>query len=195
MRLPTISVCLALEKKKKGRQEQFAEREAAEQEMPFWIQSRVFDPEPSLGRSVSDQPSRPPVPTRCSHPPEPTPAPPGGATRRALPQSRRTPHHTSSSLRSGKPPQRTAPAGAGEDPSPSTKPLFSGSDPPRRRRVAEGRPASRAAPQAGARRDLPSPPSLRGHVAQPGAASHRSRLHASRGKRPANPPPASHGTP
>lgn len=42
---------------------------------------------------------------------------------------------------------------------------------------------------------LPSPPSLRGHVAQPGAASHRSRLHASRGKRPANPPPASHGTP
>lgn len=160
-----------------------------------------MDPEPcfrpgALVRSVCLRPAEPPpVPTRCSHPPEPTPAPPGGATRRALPQSRRTPHHTSSSLRSGKPPQRTAPAGAGEDPSPSTKPLFSGSDPPRRRRVAEGRPASRAAPQAGARRDLPSPPSLRGHVAQPGAASHRSRLHASRGKRPANPPPASHGTP
>lgn len=110
MRLPTISVCLALEKKKKGRQEQFAEREAVEQEMPFWIQSRVFDPEPSLGRSVSDQPSRPPYPPAARTPQSPRQLPReelhGGLCLRAGGHLTTRPRPSeAANLRSGPPPQ------------------------------------------------------------------------------------------
>lgn len=166
--------------------------------MPFWIQSRVFDPEPSLGRSVSDQPSRPPYPPAARTPQSPRQLPReelhGGLCLRAGGHLTTRPRPSeAANLRSGPPPQgpektrrrarsryfraRTLPGGGGW--------LRDGPLPALRLRPGRG----------GTSPPLPSPPSLRGHVAQPSAASHRSRLHASRGKRPANPPPASHGTP